>query len=60
MSEQFEIDEGLVQKIERKIIVKESSNIKSKKLNDQEMVKLIRKLIEEAVDLNVTQNNQNL
>ena len=60
MNEKFEIDAKIVQNLEKKIIIKESRNIKNKKLNDQEMVKYIMKEIEGAVDLNVTQNNQNL
>lgn len=50
MQNNTEIDVKKAQKILRKIIIKEASNINRKDKNDGEMVKIIQKLIEEEVD----------
>jgi hypothetical protein len=45
----IEIDTEKVQKILNKLIVREKTNLKTKQYNDGEMVKMIRKMIEEEV-----------
>lgn len=50
MQNNIEIDVKKAQKILRKIIIKEASNINRKDKNDGEMVKIIQKLIEEEVE----------
>ena len=46
----IEVDDKKAQRILQKIIVIENNNIKRKDLNDGEMVKKIKKLIEEEVE----------
>ncbi|KNZ41727.1 hypothetical protein [Acetobacterium bakii] len=46
----IEIDTEKVQKILKKLIIKEKTNIKTKQHNDGEMVKYIKKMIEEEVE----------
>jgi len=50
MQNNTEIDVKKAQLILKKIIVKESNNLKRKDKNDGEMVKLIQKLIQEEVE----------
>ena len=50
MQNNIEIDVKKAQKILRKIIIKEASNINRKDKNDGEMVKIIQKLIEEEAE----------
>ena len=45
-----EIDAKKADVLLRKIIIKEKINIKTKQYNDGEMVKMIKKLIEEAAE----------
>lgn len=45
-----EIDEQKVQLMLRKIIIKEKTNIKTRQFNDAEMVKRIKRMIEEEVE----------
>lgn len=49
MQNNTEIDVRKAQNILKKVIIKESNNIKRKDKNDGEMVKMIQKLIEEEV-----------
>ncbi len=48
--EEIIIDEEKANKILKKIIILESTNIKNKRFNDVEMVKKIKKTIEEEVE----------
>jgi len=48
--EGVEIDETKAHLLLRKIIIKERINIKTKQYNDSEMVKNIKKMIEEEVE----------
>jgi len=45
----IEIDTEKAQKMLKKLILKEKINIKTKQYNDSEMVKMIKKMIEEKV-----------
>lgn len=45
----IEIDTEKAQKMLTKLIMREKKNIKSKQYNDGEMVKMIKKMIEEEV-----------
>lgn len=45
-----QIDEKKVERMLRKIIIMEKQNIKTKQFNDSEMVKKIKKIIEEEVE----------
>ncbi len=45
----FEIDNMKVERLKRKIIIKENENLKTKDKDDPNMVKWIQKLIEEEV-----------
>lgn len=45
----IEVDTEKVQKMLKKLIVREKINIKTKQYNDGEMVKMIKKMIEEEV-----------
>ena len=50
MSElQIEIDEEIVERLKKKIILKENLNLKKREKNDQEMIKWIKTTIEEEV-----------
>ena len=50
MSElQIEIDEKIVERLKKKIIIKENMNLKKREKNDQEMIKWIKTTIEEEV-----------
>lgn len=44
------IDTNKVNKLLKRLIIKEKSNIKTKQYNDAEMVKIIKKMIEEEVE----------
>lgn len=46
---EIELDEEKAQRLLSRIIIKEKSNIKTKEFNDLEMVKKIKKMIEEEV-----------
>lgn len=46
----IEIDTKKVNKLLKRLIIKEKSNIKTKQYNDAEMVKIIKKMIEEEVE----------
>ena len=46
----FDIDENKVTKLIKRIIISESRNIKSGEKNDAQMVKEIKKMIEEEVN----------
>ncbi len=50
MATEFEINEAKVERLKRWIILKENSNIKTKEKGDSEMVKAIKKRIEEEVN----------
>lgn len=45
----IEVDSEKAQKMLTKLIMKEKKNIKTKQYNDSEMVKMIKKMIEEEV-----------
>lgn len=45
----IEIDEDKVRTMLTRLIIREKKNIKSKQYNDVEMVKMIKKMIEEEV-----------
>lgn len=46
----IEIDTKKINKLLKRLIIKEKSNIKTKQYNDAEMVKIIKKMIEEEVE----------
>ena len=46
----LEIDEKTAQRIMKRIIILEKTNLKTKKYNDVEMVKKIKSIIEEEVE----------
>ena len=48
-SNDIKIDSKKVKSILLKLLIKEVNNIKSKQYNDSEMVKIIKKIIEEEV-----------
>lgn len=43
----IEVDEKAVKRLKEKIVLQESRNINTKQLNDQQMVKKIKDMIEE-------------
>ena len=45
----IEVDEKIVDRLKRKIIIKENFNLRTRALNDAEMVKWIKGQIEEEV-----------
>ena len=45
----IEIDDEKAQKMLQKLILREKTNIKTKEKNDGEMVRMIKKMIEEEV-----------
>lgn len=45
----IEINEKAIERLKRKIIIKENTNLKKREKSDQEMVKWIKKTIEEEV-----------
>ena len=45
----IEIDYAKINRLLKKIIIKEKINLKTKQYNDREMVKIIKKMIEEEV-----------
>jgi len=45
-----EIDVGKANRMLKRLIVKETTNIKTKRYNDSEMAKQIKKIIEEEVE----------
>lgn len=45
----IEVDKKKADRVLRRIIIKEKNNIKTKRFNDIEMVKKIKKMIEEEV-----------
>ena len=47
---EIQIDQKKVELLLRKLITAEKINLKTRKLNDMEMVKKIKKLIEEEVE----------
>lgn len=47
--DEVEIDKRKVELLLRKIIIKEKNNIKTKQFNDSDMIKIIKKMIEEEV-----------
>lgn len=49
MSKQIEIDEKIVERLKRNIIIQESKNLKTKSRDDSKMVAWIKKKIEEEV-----------
>ena len=49
MSEEIKVDEKKANRLIGKIIIAEGRNIKSEEKNDAQMVKEIKKMIEEAV-----------
>ena len=49
MSEEIKVDEQKATRLIRRIIVAEGKNIKSEEKTDDQMVKDIKKMIEEAV-----------
>lgn len=46
----IEIDEGKAFKMLQKLILREKTNIKTREKNDGEMVRMIKKMIEEEVE----------
>jgi hypothetical protein len=46
----IKIDAEKAQKILKKLIIKEKINIKTKQYNDREMVRMIKKMLEEEVE----------
>ncbi len=46
----IEIDTNKVNKLLKRLIIKEKTNIKTKQYNDAEMVKIIKKMIKEEVE----------
>lgn len=49
MSEEIIVDEKVVERLKRNIIIKENSNLKTKALSDPKMVDWIQAKIEEEV-----------
>lgn len=47
---EFEIDEKAVERLKRKIIIAENTNLRTKNKTDAQMVKDIKKWIEEEVE----------
>ena len=45
--EELKIDDKAVERLKRKIIIKENMNLKTRQLSDQQMVSWIKKKIEE-------------
>jgi hypothetical protein len=50
MVDRIEIDVLKAQRMLQKLIVREKTNIKTKEKNDGEMVRMIKKMIEEEVE----------
>jgi hypothetical protein len=46
----IEVEKGKAQKMLQKLILREKTNIKTKEKNDGEMVRMIKKMIEEEVE----------
>lgn len=46
----IEVDKEKAQKMLQKLILREKTNIKTKEKNDGEMVRMIKKMIEEEVE----------
>lgn len=44
---QIELNEKVIERLKRKIILKENQNLKTRAMNDQQMVAWIKKQIEE-------------
>ncbi len=56
MSEQnIEIDEKVIKRLENKIIIQESYNLRTKELSDSQMIAKIKKMIEEEVQCYLNQ-----
>lgn len=51
----IEINESSIERLRKRIIIKENVNLKSKALNDQEMIKWIKRQIEEEVQTLINQ-----
>jgi hypothetical protein len=49
-NQDIQIDEQTAQRIMKRIIILEKSNLKTKRYNDSEMIKKIKKFIEEEVE----------
>lgn len=47
--EEIKINERAVERLKRKIILQENQNLRTRSMNDQQMVKWIKKKIEEEV-----------
>lgn len=50
-----DIDEKIVERLKRKIIIRENTNLKTRDKSDQEMVKWIKSQIEEEVQCYLNQ-----
>lgn len=56
MEEQkFEIDKKIIERLKGNIIIKENLNLKTRTMNDQQMVSWIKKKIEEEVQCYLNQ-----
>lgn len=51
MAEEKVVDEKIVDRLQRWIVLKENQNIKSREKGDADMIKQIKKRIEEEVDV---------
>lgn len=49
-NQKVQIDEKASQRIMKRIVILEKSNLKTKRYNDSEMIKKIKKIIEEEVE----------
>lgn len=49
MENEIEIDEKIIRRLERNIIIKENNNLKTREKSDTQMINWIKKQIEEEV-----------
>ena len=53
--QKFEIDKKIIERLKGNIIIKENMNLKTRTMNDQQMVSWIKKKIEEEVQCYLNQ-----
>jgi len=51
----IKVDSKVIERLKRSIIIKENMNLKTRKMNDSQMVAWIKKKIEEEVQCYLTQ-----
>lgn len=52
----IEINEHSIERLRKRIIIKENTNLKTRELNDQDMIKWIKRQIEEEVQSLINQD----